>query len=116
MEVGDGSATSFWFDTWFGTHTLATYFHALLSHCRRSLATVRNTLSAGLEHVIQPRLSHQATLELSNLNSSLLNVHLDDSPDIQRLKLPSSPLFSSQGVYRGRMHIADEELQGPKLI
>lgn len=82
MEVGDGSATSFWFDEWLGDCTLALCFPALLSHCRRPHASVRDTLSAGLEHTLQPRLTGQASLELSILNSYILDVHLRDTLDV----------------------------------
>lgn len=95
---------------------MALCFPALLSHCRRPHASVRDTLSADLEHALRrPRLTGQASLELSILNSYILDVHLRDTLDVRRIRLPSSPLFSSQAAYQA-LHAADGELQGPKLI
>jgi hypothetical protein len=115
MDVGDGSTTAFWLDTWLGAHNLAFCFPALFSHYHRPLASVQATLSTGIENLFQRRLSDQAAWELSTHTTSLVTIHLTNSLGLRRLKFPSLPLFSSRGAYRA-LRIDDEELLGPKLM
>ena len=54
---------------------------ALFSHFTGRLTTLSDILSAGVQNLLQQRLTAQAADELQQLNSFLDDVNLDDKAD-----------------------------------
>jgi hypothetical protein len=60
---------------------LAVKLPALFSHFNGQVASVRDIVDRGLHNLLQQRLSNQATHELQLLDTLLLEMALDGSPD-----------------------------------
>jgi hypothetical protein len=78
---GDGRATSFWYDHWQGSGSLATAFPCIASHVTAPGASVQETVEKGIHRQLAPRLSRQAREELEQIQAILMGVVLTDSPD-----------------------------------
>lgn len=61
VNLGDGTACSFWNDVWLADDALADTYPALFSHCTNQDATVKEMLESGLRQHLVPRLSQAAT-------------------------------------------------------
>ncbi|WVZ92388.1 hypothetical protein U9M48_038459 [Paspalum notatum var. saurae] len=83
-DVRDGRATSFWFDTWWGPDDLATLYPALHSHAKKKEVSVSAVMEKGLDTMLVPRLTPQASTELITLRSTMDRVTLREGQDRRR--------------------------------
>lgn len=90
VTVGDGSTTSFWWDSWMGDLFLAAKFPSLLSHCNDSSASISQVVHLGLSHFLVPRLSNLAISELAELQEMVAAVTLMQQPDKRTSKFSST--------------------------
>ena len=83
VELGDGLDTSFWYDAWFDEDALADRFPAIHSHCTKKQLSVAQVLDSGLtdSRLFVPRLSAQASAELSQLQTIVSQVVLSSARD-----------------------------------
>lgn len=81
VQLGDGAATSFWYDVWLGDDCFADRFRALLSHCTRQNQSVRTIAMQGIVSTLQPRLTPQAQTELATVQDLLSSLQLTATPD-----------------------------------
>ncbi|KAG2572481.1 hypothetical protein PVAP13_7KG140565, partial [Panicum virgatum] len=81
VEINDGAATSFWDDVWCSDEALADCFPALHSHCIRKEDSVRQAVLSNLDGAFVPRLSHQASSELVQLQTIVQQTNLSQGND-----------------------------------
>jgi hypothetical protein len=101
VQIGDGTSTTFWWDSWLDDTSLVPRFSCLLSHCSHPDASISEVLDRGHSTLLVPRLSHQAANELIEVEALINNVELHQHSDIWSSKF-ARPLSNLDiaGLYR----------------
>uniref|UniRef100_A0ACD5XYD0 Uncharacterized protein n=1 Tax=Avena sativa TaxID=4498 RepID=A0ACD5XYD0_AVESA len=109
VAIGSGTATSFWHDLWIDDLTLDIRFPALYSHITNkncSVAFCCHSTSVLLDTF--PRLSHAASLELSDLQALVASVNLNDSvPDVRVARSDGRPLTTKTAYLAAFDHLQE---------
>jgi hypothetical protein len=106
-KANNGRATFFWHDRWLLAEPLATIYPALYTHHLSPQARVADVLLAGIESNLRPRLTSNATAELSSLLVLLQDLQANDDADI-RTMIDGTP-FSSRAAYKQlHAHLAND--------
>ena len=105
FDVGDGTKTRFWEDTWLGTTSLAHQYPSLYNIVNHKNVTVahvlaHNPLNIGFRRV----LSGNKWTAWLHLCQRLMMVHLSEGPDRFVLKLTTNGLFSVKSMYEDLMN------------
>ncbi|KAF8651673.1 hypothetical protein HU200_063184 [Digitaria exilis] len=87
VQVGSGTATSFWDDAWLRAEPLAELLPALHSHAVRPNASVHEVLRGGLEGHLQQRITRVGLTDKEKLESWLEGFHLPGGEDEQTCML-----------------------------